>query len=84
MKVMTFSKLYNTTKFNKTKFWNIFVEEKHDFSTIIITYGIVDDNKIYSIEYKIYNNEYLNHYQNALIESKNKWNTKIKNGFEIL
>lgn len=86
MAVTLLPTLYTIKKGNKKQFWKIFVEDKTDYSVIIIKYGLID-GKVTTSEKTINYGKNLGkanettRYEQAVNEAQSKWNKKIYQGY---
>lgn len=84
-----FEKLYKYDKNGNIKEWSIYVINKGNFSTINISYGVIDSKKVLCVR-EIHNGKnagkknQTNHFQQAVMESESKWkNKQEKENFQI-
>jgi len=78
--------LYSTAKTEKTKVWNIKVENNTEYSTIKSSYGYLNGKLAETIVYvkegkNIGKKNQTDHYQQALNEAKSKVEKKLKEGY---
>lgn len=78
--------LYSTAKTEKTKIWNIKVENNSEYSTIKTSYGYLNGKLIETIVYvkegkNIGKKNQTDHYQQALNDAKSKVEKKLKEGY---
>jgi ATP-dependent DNA ligase len=82
MSTYTFDTLYGIDKNNKTKQWDIYVENKGEYSIIVCSYGYINGKKIES-KLQITNGKNIGkknettHYEQAIMDAKSKWNKKM-------
>ena len=84
-----FEKLYKYDKNGNIKEWSVWVIDKGDFSTVNISYGVMDSKKVLCVR-EINNGKNIgkknqtSHFEQAISEAESKWKTKQeKENFQI-